>query len=443
MGYRSAITSLLVLSPWVGPEIVLGQDGQRVEGRIEPKVCLVANSDRPSALLQSELSSLSTLRSVDVSSGIVPIAVATDDSDAPSECKDILLSDPGVPSKLPSASQYDILSLRFSNSGKPLSLRAAKLTSPVITRKQGGPDEPHPVADEDLDKLEAQFLFAGLSAMDENDIGEVQFTFSVNDGQTVTLKRYLRGSTGLRVNACIMRRGEKDCDPKLTGLTRAIGYRTPSANWRDFIIVRLRARGRDLTKIEAKLVEFRLSIGGKPIDAFPAADFDETLRAFHIPLYEVREKPHAQQVELEVVTEGKSEQLSFRVRKRSDSYGMAGIWLPVGLLATDFKATKDRGIALAPSPVGVALGRRVYTGTKENSYLGLSAFGSWQILPGNEDEKYLTGLTLGGILDVADWGYVGGSYVSNLGKAAEDPGFAVILGPGPTLIRVFKLLSGD
>jgi hypothetical protein len=124
-----------------------------------------------------------------------------------------------------------------------------------------------------------------------------------------------------------------------------------------------------------------------------------------------------------------------------------GFWLPVGLFGTDLKSTTD-GIGLAVLPVGVAWGLQYHlSGT---DYLGVSAFGSWSIIPGkptmtsamattNATTGYtVQSLTAGGFIDGDGYVYLGAAYAWDLRQGYSNPGLLMVLGAGPRLLDVLK-----
>ncbi len=127
----------------------------------------------------------------------------------------------------------------------------------------------------------------------------------------------------------------------------------------------------------------------------------------------------------------------------------SGFWIPIGLFGTDFHANSD-GITLAALPVGVAWGGQYnFSGT---NYLGLSIILDWTIAPqktdGTNSGNYtLSAGSLGGIVDLDGYVYLGYAYAADVRALAgnsgyTNPGSMFVVGVGPKLLEVLKSAGG-
>lgn len=118
-------------------------------------------------------------------------------------------------------------------------------------------------------------------------------------------------------------------------------------------------------------------------------------------------------------------------------------WLPVALFSTNFKSNEE-GISLAPMPIGLGLGTRI--NTSKGRYLGISAVGSWLIAPEKKatDAEKPSGnfnfkqITLGGILDLSNFAYVGYAYGLDLTSKHNHQGHLLVVGIAPGALQLFQ-----
>lgn len=157
---------------------------------------------------------------------------------------------------------------------------------------------------------------------------------------------------------------------------------------------------------------------------------------------------------LEVTVGEQVEPLYSRRLNMVDPYGVdpfntgtVGLWVPVGLLGTNFHTTAD-GIELTAVPVGVAIGTKWWA--KKDFYLGVSALLTWSISSTEQtrpnpttgmDEKVSVTLAksagAGVMFDIDGWLYLGGLYNKSFRDDVASPGWFAVLGVGPELIQFF------
>ena len=138
----------------------------------------------------------------------------------------------------------------------------------------------------------------------------------------------------------------------------------------------------------------------------------------------------------------------------SSRLSLPTIWFPVGLVATQFKSGVN-GIPATALPISVASGGKLFLSKASdeipNFYLGASMTLGWAWLNSSvetpvstmmsqEDDTvgFLKGVSAGGIIDISDYVYIGGSYVFDFREGYKNPGFVAVFGLGPGLISLLK-----
>jgi len=134
----------------------------------------------------------------------------------------------------------------------------------------------------------------------------------------------------------------------------------------------------------------------------------------------------------------------FRVRKQFQGYGVGVFWIPYGIFSTDFTAVSKNGIALAPTPIGVGVGGKLYFGNGYNKYIGLSLVLNYTITPSSDTTArgsfVWTGLTSGLLFDICDYFYIGPGWSVVTGRS---PRIVLMVGIAPTFIQILKLFKKD
>jgi hypothetical protein len=139
----------------------------------------------------------------------------------------------------------------------------------------------------------------------------------------------------------------------------------------------------------------------------------------------------------------------FLHQKKVSAYGFGekqtAIWVPVGLFSTNFQRTGD-GIPLAAMPVGLAIGGKV--SVANGFYFGFSTLASWLVhpqvdndpnAPESSDGRFnLAALTIGGLIDIGDYAYVGYAYGFDFTRDGRDPGSMLVVGVAPGLLKLMK-----
>ena len=139
----------------------------------------------------------------------------------------------------------------------------------------------------------------------------------------------------------------------------------------------------------------------------------------------------------------------FTLKNQWSWYGLAssgvGFWIPLGLFASNFKATQD-GIPFAAFPVGIAVGGRLYI--HNSFYLGPSAMVNYAIYASTQNQVAANSSTsstvnlqsgaIGGLLDVGGYVYLGGAYLADFRSNGSSPGAMFVVGLGPQLLQFLQ-----
>ncbi|AKJ07537.1 Hypothetical protein AA314_09163 [Archangium gephyra] len=150
---------------------------------------------------------------------------------------------------------------------------------------------------------------------------------------------------------------------------------------------------------------------------------------------------HGTLVTLHVTHDSNTEDRYFRLVHRFSPYGLGNtesyFWVPLALFSTDFKSSEN-GITLASMPVGLAVGGRLYF--DNGFYLGGSAVASWLIFKnqGPAEGYNVQSAAIGAVIDVNNYVFVGTAYGLDFRAGATHPGLMFVVGPGPSLLQVFK-----
>lgn len=146
---------------------------------------------------------------------------------------------------------------------------------------------------------------------------------------------------------------------------------------------------------------------------------------------------------LHTITPG-SEHRSFLYKGMVAPYSkvLDGGWMPLSLFSSNFKPVAEGGIPFSSQPIGGAWGKKLYLNS-ERKFLGISGVGNWLIYPTTdpnqpEDDSFsLSGGSLGMLLDVGSWFYVGTSYGFDF-QGQENPKMLGVIGLGPKFFSLFK-----
>lgn len=122
--------------------------------------------------------------------------------------------------------------------------------------------------------------------------------------------------------------------------------------------------------------------------------------------------------------------------------GLVGVWIPIGIFATNFKTTDD-GLQFAAMPVGIGVGSRLWG--SDRYYTGFSAILMWSLSSvatssGSGQSVSLKSAGAGLLVDFGSWLYLTLSYQFVLSKATNEqqPGLMVGVGVGPKFLEVAK-----
>ena len=133
--------------------------------------------------------------------------------------------------------------------------------------------------------------------------------------------------------------------------------------------------------------------------------------------------------------------LYFRWKKPYGLYNNhAGFWIPIGLLSTNFSLGSN-GITLAPMPIGIAWGIKLYL---NEMYLGLSLAFNYTIHPINDSTGKATGaysftsFTPAALIDFNGYVYAGYGYGLRFDDISQSPGSLFVVGVGPALLSILK-----
>lgn len=369
------------------------------------------------------------------------------------ECRVPLAADESVLELIPQSTAFGLISIRFLVNSQHISLEEAGFDSvslaliiPAAVRRdsiiridrQIGDWREFPIppiwfreVGVPFDAILAVTAYFGKSGQKKNEVG------------------YVRKSDLFTVEACGVEIEARTCSKPLT---RRGGRQSPSISNDEQIVITFKDRndGRPIKSDRVGFDSLHLSVAStnERIEEIRRREIDPT-DSILVGLRRLDEFSNGTVLRLDIWTKSEPQtSVYLRVRREWQSYGIAGIWLPVGMFSTNFKSGRTaEGLAFAPSPIGLSWGKKRYTGPNENSYFGFSVIASWQFLPASDDDEdtagsyNLRGLTTGVLFDLYDYGYVGLAYATDLGKGSEDPGAVLLLGVGPTLERVLKLLS--
>ena len=137
----------------------------------------------------------------------------------------------------------------------------------------------------------------------------------------------------------------------------------------------------------------------------------------------------------------------FTVKNSFSLYGVAGtasgFWIPIGLFATNFKATQD-GIPLAAFPVGAAFGGRLFV--SNGFYLGASAMINYAIYPSTQNQQTgsssgsvnLQSAAGGALFDIDGYLYLGAAYLKDFRSSGDSPGAMFVVGAGPQFLQFLQ-----
>jgi hypothetical protein len=139
-----------------------------------------------------------------------------------------------------------------------------------------------------------------------------------------------------------------------------------------------------------------------------------------------------------------------RLENRWSWYGIGrtniGVWIPVGLFATDFTA-RDGGLVFASFPVGVAVGGRAYP-FGDNFYFGISAMFNWSIVSSASTATTPASTTVqsfafGGLLDFGSYVYIGSAAIVDFPENTARFTGTFVLGLGPGLLTLLQAPGGQ
>jgi hypothetical protein len=128
-------------------------------------------------------------------------------------------------------------------------------------------------------------------------------------------------------------------------------------------------------------------------------------------------------------------------------YGLLGsksyVWFPVGLFSIDFRHHSDGGIPLSALPIGIAGGIKFNFG--DGFYLGTSLMLNYLITPKvadstgkNSGDYSFQAMTVGALLDISNYAYVGVALGHDWRTHVEQPGVMIIAGVAPGALDVLK-----
>lgn len=120
--------------------------------------------------------------------------------------------------------------------------------------------------------------------------------------------------------------------------------------------------------------------------------------------------------------------------------GAVGLWIPVGIFATNFQRSAD-GLQFSALPIGVAVGTKFYM--SKDFYLGVSGTGMWAITSGDTVDSSgskqatatLRSLGAGFLLDISSIMYVTATYQWNFAEGQTNPGWMMGLGFGADILK--------
>jgi hypothetical protein len=120
--------------------------------------------------------------------------------------------------------------------------------------------------------------------------------------------------------------------------------------------------------------------------------------------------------------------------------GALGLWVPVGIFATNFQRTPE-GIQFSALPIGVALGSQFHV--SNNFYFGISGIAMWAITSGTttdpsgaqQETATLRSLGAGFLVDFSSIMYVTATHQWNFASGQTNPGWMMGLGLGADLLK--------
>jgi hypothetical protein len=147
----------------------------------------------------------------------------------------------------------------------------------------------------------------------------------------------------------------------------------------------------------------------------------------------------------------------FKYRKILAPYDVLGpVWLPIGLFGTHF-STNQNGLQFAAFPINLAIGGKWYA--TDSVYFGLSLILAWTIYssststgssssgmtasaasPSSTNSSFsVSAASLGLLLDVSNWFYVGGAYGYDFRTdVVQQPGAFLVVGVAPGLLQLMQ-----
>jgi hypothetical protein len=327
-------------------------------------------------------------------------------------------------------------------------LTAAHLST-VRIAIPGGNWRTIPLSAGTLSSNELAFQYSEITA---GAIGQVETTITGSPAVVY----YLNGANPLRAVICVndppeFKSQSYGCATGSTKLSASPDDPLmPSATVADTLHLSLFSGSTILTRVDGNLTSVLYSIGDVSVQNLDVTAPDDATDIL-LPLTSLAMTSKATQgvvVKVLVQANGEPFPLYFRIHQTWTPYGGAGFWLPVGLFSTNFKGTSGGGIPLAPAPIGLAWGQKRYVGDTADGYVGISAFANWTLTPAQDAKGQATGgygvqaLTFGALFDFANYVYAGPGFVKDWQTGSNDSGFVVVVGVGPKLLNVFKLLGG-
>jgi hypothetical protein len=212
--------------------------------------------------------------------------------------------------------------------------------------------------------------------------------------------------------------------------------------------------GNALTWQEAGFQSMNVYNIGKPLGSVNLAN-DTSLT---VPIYaksgpsnifgpEICRDIQADEVHLQLVSSPTNSLNYYLLKKGSWSayqspLNVDGLWLPVGIFATNFDKTAA-GLQFSAYPISIAGGMRYFV-EDGTFYHGFSLALSWSIIANsgetgasNSASSSLKGLALGLLYDYDSNFYVMVGYDKSFASGVQSPGFTLGIGLGPKLVSKF------